>query len=326
MSFDKKFFAAAATEMNNRRMRNERILEENEREISIKHPEIYKIHRELCLTSARVIALILDKDKDYERKLCELETNNDILQQRLAESLVKSGYPADFLDLPVNCKKCKDTGSFEGRRCECFMDIVRHAAAEEMNENTPLKLSSFEDFDLSYYDNTKKVYANCTEREIMSSNLDFCKKYAEDFHLPYNGVLMRGATGLGKTHLSLSIANVVIRKGYSVIYTSTPDLFRKCEEEQFKKAGDPTTSTIMNIDLLILDDLGAEVETKFNNAFLYNIINNRMNMSKPTIVNTNYDLNELKARYGDRAVSRLKTMDDLLFVGSDIRIRRKNTV
>jgi len=324
MSFDTKFFRIAEDEINSRKLRNERILQQNEREIAVKQPEIYKIHRELCLTSAKLISLILNDEKDFERKLCELETNNELLQKRLAESLVRGGYPADFLEMPVTCKKCGDTGKVDGRRCECFMEVVKHAAAEEMNATSPLKLSDFKDFDLSYYDDTKKIYANCTEREIMSSNLDFCRRYAEEFHLPCNGILMRGATGLGKTHLSLSIAKEVINKGYSVIYASTPDLFRKCEQEQFRKAGEATTDTVMAADLLILDDVGAEVESKFNNAFLYNIINNRINALRPTIVSTNHDLNELCARYGDRVVSRLKTMDDLLFVGSDIRIRRVN--
>ena len=322
MSFDTKFFHIAEDEINQRKLRNERILEQNEREITVKQPEIYKIHRELCLTSAKLISLILGDEPDFERKLCELETENELLQKRLAESLVRSGYPANFLEMPVTCKKCKDTGKADNRRCECFMEVVKRAAAEEMNATTPLKLSDFSDFDLAYYDDSKKVYANCTEREIMNSNLEFCKKYARDFHLPCNGILMIGNTGLGKTHLSLSIAKEVLSKGYTVVYASTPDLFRKCEQEQFRKAGETTTDTVMEADLLILDDVGAEVESKFNNAFLYNVINNRINALKPTIVSTNSDLNDLKARYGDRVVSRLKTMDDLRFVGSDIRIRR----
>ena len=59
MSFDTKFFHIAEDEINQRKLRNERILEQNEREIAVKQPEIYKIHRELCLTSAKLISLIL---------------------------------------------------------------------------------------------------------------------------------------------------------------------------------------------------------------------------------------------------------------------------
>lgn len=322
MSFDSRFYQLAEDELDERRLRNERILEGNLREIEQKFPEIYNINRELSLTSGKLITLILDHDEDFERKLCELETNNELLQKRLAEGLVKNGYPADYLDMPCVCRKCGDTGVLNGRRCECFMDIVKRAAAENINKTSPMSLSDFADFSLSYYDDKQTTHVGCTAREAMSSNLDFCRKYAEDFHLPCNGILMRGATGLGKTHLSLSIANEVIKKGYSVIYGSAPDLFRKCELEHFGREEGNTIDALLDADLLILDDVGAEFESKFYSAVLYNIINNRMNAAKPTIISTNCDLNELAARYGNRTVSRMKTMDDLIFLGSDVRLMR----
>ena len=322
MSFNSRFYQAAEDELNERRLRNERILERNQREIEYKLPQVYDIHRELCLTSGKLISLILEHDGDFERKLCELETDNELLQKRLGEALVKNGYPADYLEKPCVCRKCGDSGVFEGRRCECFMEIVKRAAAENINKTSPMNLSDFADFSLAYYDDKQTTHVGCTAREVMSSNLDFCKKYAEDFHLPCNGILMRGATGLGKTHLSLSIAKEVIAKGYSVIYGSAPDLFRKCEQEHFGREDGNTIDVLLEADLLILDDVGAEFESKFYSAALYNIINNRMNAAKPTIISTNCDLNELAARYGNRTVSRMKTMDDLIFLGSDVRLMR----
>ncbi len=322
MSFDSRYFQIAEDEIDQRKARNQRILERNEREIAEKCPEVYAISRELSLTSAKLISLILNHEEDFERKLCELETNNELLQKRLAESLARNGYPADYLEKPCICRKCRDTGVYEGRRCDCFMEIVKKAAADDINNSSPLALSEFGDFQLSYYDDSQPTRVGCTEREIMKDNLDFCKKYAEEFHLPCNGILMRGATGLGKTHLSLSIANEVLKKGYSVIYGSAPDLFRKCEQEHFGRSGEATIETLLAADLLILDDVGAEFESKFYSSVLYNIVNNRMNAAKPVIISTNLDLKELAERYGNRTVSRIKTMDDLIFLGSDVRIQR----
>ena len=151
--------------------------------------------------------------------------------------------------------------------------------------------------------------------------MEFCKRYAEDFHFPAKSILLRGKTGLGKTHLSLSIASVVIEKGYSVVYGSAPDLFRRIEKEHFSNSGDDSViEALENADLLILDDIGAEFESKFYNSVFYNILNNRLNASLPTIISTNLDLSEIKERYGDRITSRLLTMESLIFVGSDIRI------
>ena len=203
------------------------------------------------------------------------------------------------------------------------MDVVRRAAAEELNNNSPLKLCKFSDFSLRYYDDKKSDRSGgMSPREIMAENLEFCRNYAENFHLPCNGIVMRGGTGLGKTHLSLSIAGEVIKKGYSVIYGSAPDLFRKAEQEHFNRQDGNTVETLLSADLLILDDIGAEFESKFYCSVFYNILNNRMNAAKPTIISTNCDLNELLSRYGDRIVSRLQTMDMLMFEGVDVRIIR----
>lgn len=324
MSFDSRFYQQAENELNERRLRNERVLAAHESEISKNSPDIIATQNQLAAAGAKVIELILNKDKDFERKFGELQQNNLFLQKTLREKLVRLGYPADYLEMPHSCEKCGDTGVINGRRCSCFTETVRRLAAEELNRSTPLRLCSFDDFMLSYYDDKQPTALGCTAREAMSENLRFCRKYAEDFHLPNSGVLMRGATGLGKTHLSLSIANEVIKKGYSVIYGSAPDLFRKIEQEHFGRTDGDTVGMMQEADLLILDDVGAEFESKFYTSALYGIINNRMNAGVPTIISTNCDLSELQSRYGDRIVSRLITFEQLIFVGNDVRILKQN--
>ncbi len=322
MSVDKKYFQAAEAEIEQHRIRNQRRLSKNEHDISANHPDIYAIHKKIAGTTARLFSLICEHSPDFERQFEEIKSENLMLQQQLKQALVKKGYPADYLELTYDCKLCKDTGIADGRRCECFKEALRRAAAEDLNNSSPLTISDFKDFSLHYYDDKQADRSGLTPREIMADNLEFCRNYAENFHLPCNGIVMRGGTGLGKTHLSLSIAGEVIKKGHSVIYGSAPDIFRKAEQEHFGRSDGNTIDTLMNVDLLILDDVGAEFESKFYCSVFYNILNNRINMSKPTIVSTNCDLSELKARYGDRIVSRLQTMDNLLFLGSDIRIQK----
>ena len=83
-------------------------------------------------------------------------------------------------------------------------------------------------------------------------------------------------------------------------------------------------SLLKECDLLIIDDLGTELDSKFNYSTLYNIINTRMNMGKPLVINTNYKLSELQERYSSRITSRLSTMKILLFSGEDIRLIKKD--
>lgn len=329
MSFDRKYFEAAEQEMSNRRNRNDKLLDMCEREIGLKYPEIYQISRELRKTSAKIMLLIADglpKD-EFEKKFAEIENENLMLQEKMRSGLVKKGYPADYLDTKYTCKICKDSGIADDRRCSCFMEIVKRLASEEMNLNTPMQLCNFSDFRLEYYDDSSIIAGfGATARDVMAQNLETCRNYAEDFHLPATcmGIFMRGGTGLGKTHLSLSIAKIVIAKGYSVIYGSAPDLLRMAEQEQFGKKTGNTLDRLCEVDLLVFDDLGAEFETKFTVSAVYNIINNRINSGKPTIVSTNLSYNEMQTKYGDRILSRLGMLEELVFAGTDVRVLKRN--
>ena len=132
-------------------------------------------------------------------------------------------------------------------------------------------------------------------------------------------------TGLGKTQLSFAIANNVINSGFNVIYGSAQDLFRSVESEHFGKVSslNSTLDTIIYCDLLIIDDVGTEFESNFYSSLLYNIINSRINLSKPIIINSNLNQDDIFSRYSDRVVSRLISFDILKFYGNDIRLIKK---
>ncbi|MBO6302558.1 MAG: ATP-binding protein [Ruminiclostridium sp.] len=326
MALKEEFFTAADNELRKRRQKNHLTAQMRLEEIRVKHPEIYSINFNISQTTAKFLRILAERKSDISAKIEELKNENLSLQEQLRIELKKHGYPADYLDPIYDCKVCEDTGIVDGHRCKCFMDVVKKAATDDMNRHSPLKLCRFEDFSLSYYDDTTVTELGGTARKIMEYNYNICRRYAEEFHLPYSGLLLRGKTGLGKTHLSLSIASAVIEKGYSVIYNSAPDMFRRIEREHFNRSSDSsdTLSMVISTDLLVIDDLGTEIESKqkFCMQTLYNIINDRLNASRPTIISTNLDHNELEQRYEERTYSRLTTMEELIFVGSDVRFQK----
>ena len=188
-----------------------------------------------------------------------------------------------------------------------------------MNNNSQIKLSSFDTFNLSYYSGN--------DYHVMKRIFEFTRSYAETFRGNSGSILMFGKTGLGKTHLSLAIANEVLKKGYSVIYDSTINILRKIEKEHFgKNSFADTLSLILDCDLLILDDLGTEYETPFYSSTIYNIINTRLNSDKPTIVSTNLDYAGIEKRYDERVVSRLCAVYTCLeFKGEDVRLQKRKS-
>ena len=92
---------------------------------------------------------------------------------------------------------------------------------------------------------------------------------------------------IGETFLSACIANELIQKGYSVIFASLLKLLRQIEDEHFGRATGQTLDIIENADLVILDDLGSEFQTSFTDSVIYEIINERINLGRPTIISTN---------------------------------------
>ena len=159
----------------------------------------------------------------------------------------------------------------------------------------------------------------------MKRILEFTRNYAENFTPSSGSILMFGGTGLGKTHLSLAIANKVLEKGYSVVYDSIINILRTIEKEHFSRDhSSEMTDLILSSELLIIDDLGTEYETQFYNSTVYNIINSRINSSRPTIINTNLDYAGINKRYEARVVSRLTTIYSCLeFKGEDIRMQKR---
>ena len=136
---------------------------------------------------------------------------------------------------------------------------------------------------------------------------------------------MTGRTGLGKTHLSLSIVNKVLEKGYSVIYDSAVDLLAGIEQQHFsRERSSVLLDTVLECDLLILDDLGTEYESQFYNSTIYSIVNTRLSRRRPTIISTNMGLDAIRRRYDERMVSRLMTMFTVMnFLGEDVRLQKK---
>ena len=104
-------------------------------------------------------------------------------------------------------------------------------------------------------------------------------------------------------------------------------MFADFEEKRFgsSAAYDVTgdVSQYFTCDLLIIDDLGAEIINQFTVSCLYNVINTRINRRKPTILSTNLTQEEFKKKYWDRIWSRVFGEFLILpFAGDDIRIKK----
>lgn len=318
MALDEKYYAAAHSALEKRRSDNENIVLRRRREVVTKIPEYAMLETQLSQNASDFLRSVMDKQ---ENRFEQLKDENLSIQRQMRELLRSGGFPEGYLDKVYTCPICLDRGCKDGKWCGCFMKLVYAAASKDLNSQSPMELSHFEDFDLSLYPEKIDPNYGQTQRRIMTDVFKSCAEYAENFNGSGSGIFMIGATGLGKTHLSLAIANRVIDRGFSVIYGSVPELLRMIDNEQFNRSKGDTMSLMTGCDLLILDDLGAENSTERNISMIYEIINARINRNIPLIVNTNFDAQQIKQRYQDRIWSRLFSMEVLEFCGTDNRIK-----
>lgn len=294
-------------------------VDENRRrteEIAQKIPQIAVIDRQIAETSMEIFRVIQSGDR-VEEKLSTIRKHNEERQAMMRDLLTRNGYPSDYLDLHYSCPRCDDTGYVGNTNCSCLMRELSRVAAQEMNRSAQLALSSFDDFSLEYY---RSGGAACYD--TMERLFHFCKNYADGFSLSSPSLLMMGKTGLGKTHLSLAIANTVIERGYHVVYDSVINLLHTVEREHFGRSEGNTLETLLSCELLIIDDLGAEFDSSFYVSMVYNIINTRLNRGLPTIISTNLTHEGVQKKYEERIVSRLFACYTCLqFQGTDVRMQ-----
>ncbi len=321
VSYKKSVYQKAKQILDERRSSALKAQEIRHSEIAMEYPELLNIEREMAECGADTIKAI-GMGKNAEEYIRRLSEKSLAAQDRRKELLKKAGYWEDYLEPIFTCPVCKDTGSHGGFYCSCYKKLIREVASEELSNQSPIKRSTFQSFSISKYPDIIDKELGVNQREHMKKVYDYCEAYAEDFSTKSKNLIMMGATGLGKTHLSLAIANKVIEKGYDVYYDSIQNIMDKLEKEKFGKipADESIKDDILSCDLLIIDDLGVEFSTQFTVSELHNIINTRILRCLPTIISTNLEFGDIEKQYSQRIASRIiGTSMPLRFCGNDIR-------
>lgn len=232
--------------------------------------------------------------------------------------LVSSGYPADYLEPVYDCPACKDTGYVEGKKCHCFRQAEISMLYEQSHISKMLKHENFSTLSYDYYSGDDLV--------LFTDAVNTCRKFVENFDSIYHNLFFYGTVGSGKSFLSGCVAKEMIEKGRSVLYFSSAVFFETMSQlsYSYRNNSNETCEDLYECDLLIIDDLGAEVANNYISSQLFSCLNERHIRHKPTIISTNLSLEELRVRYSDRIFSRITSNYTICKLsGPDIRIYKK---
>jgi DNA replication protein DnaC len=139
-----------------------------------------------------------------------------------------------------------------------------------------------------------------------------------------HGLWLMGGPGTGKTTMAMIVSRNAIAAGRSVAIYSCPRLLGVIRESIDGSGMLDFLDRLARVDLLHIDDLGAERKTEWVVEQLYTIINARYEAKRSMLVTSNLSPEELEEQLGARIVSRLEGMcgEPLPFYGSDARRKR----
>lgn len=318
MAYNAENYKKIAAQYKDKNLRAKEAAEARREELHRNLPQVAEIDRALSATGLRIMREALKGKEGLDVRIRKLEEGNNLLLEARREILRANGYPEDYSSVHYECEECQDIGFVNGKMCKCMRRALTLAGYESSGVLKLIKKQNFDTFDLNYYKGA--------ERRNMEQILEISKDYALNFHDDtMRNLLFMGDTGLGKTHLSSAIAKVVVDRGFDVVYESAQKIFSDFEAEKFGRVpqGENRTERYLACDLLIMDDLGTEMQSAFTVSCLYYLINTRLINEKSMVISTNIDKEEFSRQYTDRITSRLLgEFTVCVFAGTDIRSQK----
>lgn len=324
-------FKILLKEYEQKRLEKQLDLENKLNKFYIKNPDVSNINDKINRTSIEISkTILLNKNSD---KLEKLNLELDKLKKQKQGLLNKLNITEDFFVPDYSCKLCNDTGyliSDNRIMCTCLKQKLLDFQYNKSNISS-LENQNFDYFNINIFSDEKdekKYNSNISPRENIEKIKDISLNFINNFdNSEEKNLLFTGNTGLGKTFLTNCIANELLKNGKPVLYQTAPVMLDSIIDYRFGKNNEFNYNDLLNVDLLIIDDLGTENLNNIKLSELFNILNTRLlnqnhHITK-TIISTNLSLNNLFKTYDERIFSRLVGYYNICrFFGEDLRYKK----
>lgn len=323
-------------EYEQKKMREEIAADNRKEELYTKIPRLKKLDNEINSYAISVTKNILNS-KSYS--LSSLSDKINSLKREKELILKENHIDFDYLKPHYECSLCHDTGyiqkdNYQTEMCSCLKQKLLDISFNKSNMSN-LDTENFSTFnELLFSDeiDPKKYRFSISPRENIKKIKQKALEFVQNFDNPsYKNLLFSGNTGLGKTFLSNCIANEVLKLGKTVLYQTAPVLLENIIDYKLNKQKtnlEDINKSVLETDLLIIDDLGTETLNSMKLSELFTIINTRiLNLNHKitkTIISTNLNITEIFNKYEERIGSRIAGYYDIYcFYGDDIRFKKR---
>ncbi len=282
----------------------------------------------------RTRSILLNTSTDTSDFKNKIEYLNFQKAQILSENNIDYSYLKPYYD----CKICNDTGyitnsDYTSTMCSCLKQRLLDISFNKSNMYN-LDKENFSTFNPNVFSNEvdlAKYKQNISPRANIINIQKNCADFINNFdNSNTKNLLFCGNTGLGKTFMSNCIANELIKKGKTVLYQTAPVLIDSIIDYKMNRNKDKNENilkSVLDVDLLIIDDLGTESLNSMKLSELFTIINTRIlnfnNKPTKTIISTNLNIKDIFRNYEERIGSRIAGYYDIYyFFGDDLRFRK----
>lgn len=303
-----------------------------------KIPRLEQIDEEINKISINKTKIILisqltnSLNTEFENELLKLKKEKEeiLKKENIDESYFKPNY---------ECDKCKDTGYItypdkKTEMCNCLKQKLINISYNKSNLSN-LQKENFKNFNFNKFSNEiniGKYNMNISPRENIKNIKMASENFIKNFNNPETkNLFFTGNTGLGKTYMTNCIANEILKQGKTVLYQTAPVLLENIIDNKFNKYKTNNTNDfnnqVLNVDLLIIDDLGTECINNMKLSELFTILNSRSlnlnNKITKTIISTNLSIEKIFSVYEERIGSRIAGFYDIYyFFGDDLRLMK----
>ena len=142
--------------------------------------------------------------------------------------------------------------------------------------------------------------------------LNFSREYAENFSQVLEtglSAVFCGKPGTGKTHLAVGVGLHAMAHGKLVLFSTVQRMIRRVKDSWRNNVTESESDVIgllVQPDLLIIDEIGVQFGSDFERNLMFDILNERYEKRRPSLLISNLTPREVKAFLGERVYDRLR--------------------